>query len=199
MPKLRTRVIHALFLMVERVLTWCVNPYWRATLLRLLGARIGKNVRIYEARFFNLMTGFQNLKVEDNVHIGTGCLIDLSDEVVIRKNAVLSPRVVVLTHSDPGEYHHSELSKMFPRRTAPVVIGGSSWIGANSVILCGAEIGSLTVLGANSLVNERIPPKVMAGGSPARKLRDLDIDLEASAGESESPSAGAGVSEELDD
>ncbi len=181
--------MHALFLLVERALTWCVNPYWRATLLRLLGARIGNNVRIYEARFFNLMTGFRNLKVGDNVHVGTGCLIDLSDEVIIHENTVLSPRVVVLTHSDPGEYHHSELSKIFPRHTAPVVIGGSSWIGANSVILCGTEIGSLTVVGANSLVNEVIPPKAIVGGSPARKLRDLDSDLETSAGESDPPSA----------
>lgn len=182
-PKLRTQIRHALFLLVERALTWCVNPYWRAALLRLLGARIGKNVRIYEVRFFNLMSGFRNLNVEDNVHIGTGCLIDLSDGVLIRASAVLSPRVVVLTHSDPGEYHHSELSKVFPRHTAPVVIGGSSWIGANSVIMCGTEIGALAVVGANSLVKDDIPSRTVAAGSPAQKLRDLDIDLETPSAE----------------
>jgi acetyltransferase-like isoleucine patch superfamily enzyme len=175
----KTRVRHGLFLLSERTLTWCVNPYWRARLLRALGAKVGNNVRVYEARFFNLFTGFHNLTLEDDVHVGPGCLIDLSDRVVIGRGAVLSPRVTVLTHSDPGHHHGASLASVFPTYSAPVVIEENSWVGANAVLLAGAVVGRLAVVGANSLVRGSVDPKTVVGGSPARKIRDLDADLGA--------------------
>ena len=175
-PLLRGRLNNGFYLLVERLLTWCISPYLRAALLGLFGASVGRNVRIYEARFFNLFDGFRNLTVEDNVHIGTGCLLDLSDHLSIGKDSVLSPRVIVLTHSDPGAYHDAALARIYPRRTAPVTIHPSSWIGANAVILCGSEIGPLSVVGANSLVTGSVPPAVVVAGSPARKVGDIDVD-----------------------
>jgi acetyltransferase-like isoleucine patch superfamily enzyme len=166
-------VQHALFLVAERLLTWCVNPYWRARALAVLGARVGRNVRVYEARFFNLMSGFKNLVIDDDVHIGPGCLIDLTEPVVIGRGAVLSPRTVVLTHSDPGSHHGAELAQVFPPKAARVTIGAGSWIGANSVILCGSQIGEVTVIGAGSLVSGDVPNRVVAAGAPARTVRTL--------------------------
>ena len=63
-PSRLTRARHGLFLVMERLLTWAINPYWRAGLLRMMGAEVGKNVRVYEARFFNLQEGFRNLHIE---------------------------------------------------------------------------------------------------------------------------------------
>jgi acetyltransferase-like isoleucine patch superfamily enzyme len=168
---LATRVTHGIFLVAERLLTWAINPYSRARLLSLLGANVGENVRVYEARFMNLESGFKNLTLEDDVHIGPGCLIDLADHVVVQRGAVLSPRVVVLSHSDPGEHHGSPLATIYPRRTAPVRIGPWSWIGVNSVLLAGSELGSMAVVGANSLVNGRVPSETVVVGSPARSLQ----------------------------
>lgn len=37
-----------------------IHPQWRARLLRLFGANIGQNVRIYEVRFLNLSQGFKH-------------------------------------------------------------------------------------------------------------------------------------------
>lgn len=172
---MRSQVSHALHLILEKMLTWCVHPYLRGRLLRLLGAQIGRNTRIYEARFFNLTNGFRNLIVGDDVHIGPGCLIDLTDTVDIRQGAVLSPRVIVLTHADPGEHHHAPLAGIFPPKHQPTTIGKNSWIGAAAVLLCGAEVGELAVVGANSLVVGAVAPATVVGGSPARHLRDLDL------------------------
>ncbi len=172
------RIKHAFFVLIEKMLAWCVIPQLRARILRVLGARIGVNVRIYEARFFNLMDGFRNLEVGDDVHIGPGSLIDLSDKVIIGSRAVISPRVVVLTHSDAGEFHESELSRVFPAHEAPVTVGRSAWVGANSTLLCGVEVGFLAVVGAGSVVVESVPPRTVVAGSPARKVRDLDVELD---------------------
>lgn len=169
------QVKHALFLLAEKLLTWCISPYLRARLLRLLGASIGRNVRIYEARFFNLADGFRNLHLADDVHVGPGCLIDLTDAVNVGEGAVISPGVTILTHADPGSHHDAPLARAFPPRQAPCTVGASAWIGANAVLLCGADIGGLAVVGANSLVSGAVPARTVVAGSPARHVRNIDI------------------------
>lgn len=170
------RLRHACYLILERALTWCVNPYWRAVLLRWLGAEVGRNVRVYEARFFNLAEGFRNLVIEDDAHVGTGCLLDLSDRVVIKTGATLSPRVTVLTHSDPGKHHGSPLVAVFPVKRAATVIGEGAWIGACATILAGSSIGAHGVVGANALVTHDVLPRTVVAGAPAKPLRHIEIE-----------------------
>lgn len=65
--------------------------------------------------------------------------------------------------------------------TKGIKIGDGAWIGANSVILDGADIGEGCVVGAGSIVTGRLPPWSVAGGVPARKIRDRfssDDDLQ---------------------
>jgi acetyltransferase-like isoleucine patch superfamily enzyme len=49
-----------------------------------------------------------------------------------------------------------------------VRIGSNVWIGANSTILDGAEIGDNSIVVANSLVNRRFPANVIIQGNPAK-------------------------------
>jgi hypothetical protein len=48
------------FMFLELGLRAVIHPQWRARLLRLFGANIGQNVRIYEVRFLNLSQGFKH-------------------------------------------------------------------------------------------------------------------------------------------
>jgi acetyltransferase-like isoleucine patch superfamily enzyme len=167
------RIKKALWMVVEKILTWCVNPFFRARVLRWLGASIGKNVRIYEARFFNLEQGFKNLKLGDDVHVGPFCRLDLMNKIELGDKCTISPAVTVLTHSDPGSSHGSELVEYFPLKSLPVTIGSSSWVGVGSTILCGVTIGDRVAIGANSLVNQSIPSDSVAAGIPCKKIREL--------------------------
>jgi acetyltransferase-like isoleucine patch superfamily enzyme len=160
-------------MIVEKILTWCVNPFLRARILGWLGATVGQNVRVYEARFFNLERGFKNLELGDDVHIGPFCRLDLENTIEIGDKSTISPAVTILTHSDPGEYHGSELIDFFPAKTSPVTIGTSSWIGTGSTILCGVAIGDRVAIGANSLVNKDVASGTVASGTPCREFRKL--------------------------
>ena len=60
-----------------------------------------------------------------------------------------------------------------PGATAPVEIGDDVWLGANVLVLKGAQIGTGTSIAANSVVTGVIPAHVLAGGVPARVLRQL--------------------------
>ncbi|MEP7098510.1 MAG: acyltransferase [Dokdonella sp.] len=53
----------------------------------------------------------------------------------------------------------------------PVVIDDAVWIGANCIILPGVHIGRGSVIAAGSVVANDIPPMVIAGGNPARIIK----------------------------
>jgi acetyltransferase-like isoleucine patch superfamily enzyme len=52
-----------------------------------------------------------------------------------------------------------------------VIIHDNVWIGLNTVVLKGVEIGENAVIGANSLVTNSIPANVIAGGNPCKVLK----------------------------
>lgn len=170
------RVRHAVFVVVERLLLWAVVPQLRARLLRCLGASVGRNVRVYEARFFNVQNGFSNLELDDDVHVGHGTLIDLSDRVVIGRGAVVSPRCVLISHTDAGEFHGSAMCRHVPTSTAPCVIGAESYLGAGAIVLSGVTLGPLTAVGAGAVVTESTEGDELVAGVPARRVRRLGGD-----------------------
>jgi acetyltransferase-like isoleucine patch superfamily enzyme len=58
-------------------------------------------------------------------------------------------------------------------RIAPVNIGDNVWIGSRALILQGVTIGENSVIGAGSVVTKSIPANSVAGGNPARLIRNI--------------------------
>ncbi|MBQ8153529.1 MAG: acyltransferase [Prevotella sp.] len=58
--------------------------------------------------------------------------------------------------------------------TNPVTIGDDVWIGANAVILPGVTIGKHVVIAAGAVVAKDVPDNCVAGGVPAKILKDLN-------------------------
>jgi acetyltransferase-like isoleucine patch superfamily enzyme len=65
-----------------------------------------------------------------------------------------------------------DLDTLEPRSRA-ITIGNRVWIGANSTVVAGANIGSNVVIGAGSLVRGTIPSNHFAAGVPARPIRSI--------------------------
>lgn len=55
--------------------------------------------------------------------------------------------------------------------SSSIKIGNNVWIGENTVVLAGTEIGDGCVIGANSIVNSKIPNNSIAVGSPAKVIK----------------------------
>jgi virginiamycin A acetyltransferase len=53
----------------------------------------------------------------------------------------------------------------------PCVIGNDVWIGVDSIIRRGIEIGNGAIIGANSFVNSDVPPFAVVAGSPAKIIK----------------------------
>lgn len=161
---------YGVFMLAELALRLCVLPRLRARCIALLGAQVGRNVRIYECRFINLWEGFSNLTIGDDVHIGADCLIDLKGPVRIGNGSTLSPRVVLISHTDPGSAHGSSIVERYPCEAFGVTIGAQCWLGTNTTVLSGAEIGDDVVVGAMALVRGRLEPDSLYVGVPARRV-----------------------------
>lgn len=63
-----------------------------------------------------------------------------------------------------------------PSRKKSGKIGNDVWIGCNSVILKGVNVGDGAIVAAGSVVTKDVPPYTIVGGVPARVLRQRFSD-----------------------
>lgn len=129
---------------------------------------MGKDCRIDA---YVTITG--DVTIGDNVHIGVGVCIFGGGGVTIGDMVSLSPGCKIFTATEDansGMLSNPTLKHRYAK-TAPVVIGHRSVIGANSIILPGVTIPDDTQVGALSLVNQSIPAGIHAG-IPTRRLRN---------------------------
>ncbi|MCZ7590134.1 MAG: hypothetical protein M5U27_15015 [Gaiella sp.] len=82
----------------------------------------------------------------------------------------LAPRVQLLTATHPVDPE--------PRRAGwesvePIAIGDNVWLGGGAIVCPGVTIGDDTVVGAGAVVTRDLPAGVVAGGVPARVLREI--------------------------
>jgi virginiamycin A acetyltransferase len=57
------------------------------------------------------------------------------------------------------------------KKSQPTIIGADVLISANAVIMSGIKLGHGCVIGANSFVNQDVPPYAIFAGSPAKFIR----------------------------
>lgn len=104
--------------------------------------------------------------------INSGVMIDVSTAVSIGKNCLVGDCVVI----QDSNYH--EIDEGSGVKTRAVVIGDNVWIGRNSIILPGVEIGDHSVVGAGSVVTRSVPPRSLVAGNPARIIREITASPE---------------------
>lgn len=149
-------------------------PQFRVLVLKIFGAKIGKNFLISPCRYFDYWyAGFSHLEVGDNCHIASGTLLDLREKIILENHVTIAERCVILTHSNVGDDKHP-LQKHFPFVAGRVHVKEGSFVGANSVVLPGITIGPHSCVMAGSIVSRNVPPHTLVGGNPLRIVRKLD-------------------------
>jgi len=133
-------------------------------------AQIGENCDIETGIVFHNCSDLSKLSIGNDVHIGKNCLIDLRHCVSIGHRCTVSMGTTILTHVDVGK---SKLSENYPAMSEPIVIHNDAFIGANSTILMGSEIGERSMVAANSLVRGMINRFSLYAGCPAEHRKKL--------------------------
>ena len=110
------------------------------------------------------------LSVGDNVYIGHGSYIGDGD-IRLDSEVVIGPFCSI----SAGNHLFKDNSVRFGGyEYRPVRIGRGTWLGSHVTVTAGVEIGKGCLIAAGSVVTEDIPDGVVAGGVPAKKIRDND-------------------------
>ena len=150
------------------------DSYMTQKLLKKYGALLGQHINFKggiiidnASKDQNATNDFSNLIIGNHCYIGKKVLFDLPGRIVIEDQAIISAGVSIFTHADCGA---RTMGQYFPRKTGTVVVGKGAWIGANSTILCGVNIGEKCVVGAGSVVTSSFGANEIIAGVPARKI-----------------------------
>ncbi len=113
----------------------------------------GKNITVGENVFINACCKFQD---QGGITIGDGCLFGHN------------VTIATLNH----EFNPEHRANIIP---APVKIGKNVWVGSDSTILSGVEIGDGAIIGAGSVVTKNILPNTIVAGNPAKIIKKIDV------------------------
>ncbi|MDU1521810.1 MAG: sugar O-acetyltransferase, partial [Actinomyces sp.] len=113
----------------------------------------------------------------ENLHVGDRTFINMNlvaldvAAIYIGDDCQIGPNVQLLTPIHP--------LAPIPRRdkleaARSIRLGDNVWLGGGVIVCPGVTIGDNTVVGAGSVVTRDLPANVVAVGTPARVVKDLD-------------------------
>jgi len=131
---------------------------------------LGANVRLWAPN---------KIQIGKNVYIGKDTHIEC--DTIIEDNTLLANRVALIGRND-----HDYRCLGIPVRFAPwignssqesqvrtkVEIGTDVWVGFGAIVLSGVTIGRGSIIAAGSVVTKDIPEYSIAGGVPAKVIRN---------------------------
>lgn len=131
-------------------------------LLRLFGAKIGKEVRIKPGI---------HIKYPWKLEIGNyswlaDCYIENLAHVTIGENCCISQQAVLITGN------HNFSSTNFDLMVAPIFLEEGAWIGAAAKVCPGVTLHSHAVLTVGSVATKSLMAYAIYQGNPAVKIKD---------------------------
>ena len=135
---------------------------WRAFLLRIFGARIGRNCHIYPRA---TIWAPWNLECGDEVGVGDNTILYNQAPITLGRRVVISQGAHLCTGT------HDYETEGFPVRSAPIIVGSQAWIAAEAFVLPGVSIGEGCIVGARSVVTKDLPAWHVCVGHPCKALR----------------------------
>lgn len=140
--------------------SWTPPPLhaWRVLVLRLFGARIGRNCRIYRStRVWNPA----ELEIGDEVTIGPGVILYNQGRITIGDTCVISQRAHLCAST------HRFDDAWFQLILKPITIGQNCWVAAEAFVGPGVVMGDGAVLAARGVLFDAAEPFTVYRGNPA--------------------------------
>lgn len=141
-----------------------------------------KNIIINSSPLSNLVGLYQRTIIiarhGGHVVIGNNCGISGSTiysmkEIIIGDNVLIGGNCKVIDN----DFHPLDYRKRNPQQVEDIakkriIIGNGCFIGANSILLKGTELGENCIIGAGSVVCGKFPDNVIIAGNPAKIVKE---------------------------
>jgi acetyltransferase-like isoleucine patch superfamily enzyme len=111
------------------------------------------------------------LQIGDRAAFAGGCVVSVARSLTIGADVAMARNCYVADHTHAYTDSDTSISDQGLTDINPVVIEDGVWLGENVVVLPGVTIGRGSVVGANSVVTQDLPPHTVALGIPARIVR----------------------------
>jgi putative colanic acid biosynthesis acetyltransferase WcaF len=159
--ELAGRVLWAL---VHPLFAWSPRPAWawRRFLLRLFGARVGREVHIYPTVRITIPW---NLTICDQSAIGDRVILYALGPITLGERATVSQGA----HLCAGTHDYRQPT--MPLLKLPISIEHDAWICADAFIGPGVRVGARAIVGARCVVTKDVASDAIMIGNPARLLR----------------------------
>ncbi len=136
---------------------------FRASILRLFGARIGKGVAIRPSA--NIEVPWM-IELQDGATVGDHAILYSLGPITVGKRAIISQ----YAHLCAGTHDYTDHS--FKLIRSPITLGDDVWIGADAFIGPGVNVGSLSVIGARSSTYKDVEERTVYVGNPAKPIKE---------------------------
>lgn len=142
---------------------------WRRLLLRVFGARVGRDVRIHPSARIIIPW---RLAIGDEASLGDRALVYNLGQVTIGPRSTVSH----LAHLCAGS--HDYLDPSLPLLRLPIEIGSDVWVCAQAFVGPGLSLGDGCVIGACAVVTRSVDPWTVVAGNPATPVRQRTMRAE---------------------
>ena len=116
-----------------------------------------------------------NLKIGNNVSINNNVHIGCINRIEIGDNCLIGSNVLITDHShgnlDAPINGSFKIQNLYSK--GEVIIKENVWIGENTCILAGVEIGNNVVIGCNTTVTKSLEPNSVYAGNPAKFIKKI--------------------------
>ncbi|HUA58251.1 MAG TPA: WcaF family extracellular polysaccharide biosynthesis acetyltransferase [Verrucomicrobiae bacterium] len=146
--------------------SWLPSSAWRAALLRLFGARIGRGAVLkpgMRVKYPWLFEAGNDCWIGEDAWIDNLAMVRLGNDVCISQGAYLCTG------------NHDWSDPAFGLTVRSIEIADGAWVGAKSVLAPGASVGECAVVAAGSVVARPVPAFEIHAGNPAVFLRKRNI------------------------
>lgn len=139
------------------------RPMWgfRRSLLRLFGARVGRDVHVYPT---------VRIAIPWNLSIGDGSAVGDRAVIYALGPVFIGERVTVSQYAHLCAGTHDWRDPAMPLVKRPIVIADDVWICADVFVGPGVTIGASAVVGARAVAMRDVPANAIVAGNPAKQV-----------------------------
>ncbi len=132
---------------------------WRRGILRMFGARIGRNVHVFPTVRIAIPW---NISIDDEASVGDYAILYSLGLISIGRRATVSQHAHLCAGTH--DYRRNDMLLLKPA----IAIGDNAWICADAFVGPGVTIGQATIVGARAVVMKNVAENVMVMGNPAK-------------------------------
>ena len=125
--------------------------------------------------FATLLPERPRLEIGDHTYVNHRCAFSVAQRVSIGRHVYIAGNVRFLDTPGHPMDAASRRAHLPPSvdQIRPIRVEDDAWIGMDCIVLPGVTIGEGAVIAAGSVVAKDVPPFTLAGGVPAKAIREL--------------------------